>query len=172
MNRPNLVATVHTEKGLKMAAALSIGDVDIVEFRLDALVHRVDEIEDTLRSLKVPALLTARHPAEGGMNHLSIATRRSLLMRLLPFASLVDVELRSIKSLTDVITAAKSHGVRVVVSDHHFRKTPPFASLLKRERAAIHAGADIFKLATSTSKIRDFTTLLDFISQKNSTHAL
>lgn len=166
MNRPNVVATVHTEKGLRMAAEMSSDDVDIVEFRLDALVHLVDEIDDTLRSLKVPALLTARHPAEGGMNHLSIATRRSLLLQLLPSASLVDVELRSAISLADVIATAKSHGVRVVVSDHHFRMTPSLASLLKRERAAFQANADIFKIATSTSIIRDFSTLLDFISQK------
>lgn len=166
MNRPNVVATVHTPAGLRIAAKLDVYDVDVLEFRLDALVDHVDEIEHTLSSIKVPVLLTARHPAEGGMNHLSLAKRRSLLLRLLPFASLVDVELRSVKMLADVIAAAKSRGVRVVVSDHHFLKTPPLASLLKRERAAFHAGADIFKLATNTSKVRDFTTLLDFISQK------
>ncbi len=165
MNRPNVVATVHTEKGLRMATDLVSGDVDIIEFRLDALVQRVDEIEDILRSLKVPALLTARHPAEGGMNRLTLATRRSLLMRLQPLALLVDVELRSVKSFLDVIAAAKSRGVKVVVSDHHFGKTPPLANLLKRERAAFQAGADIFKLATNTTRVCDFTALLDFISQ-------
>lgn len=166
MNRPNVVATVHTPAGLRIAAKLGCGDVDIAEFRLDALADRVDEIERTLGALKVPALLTARHPAEGGMNHLSLATRRSLLLRLLPFASLVDVELRSVKSLAEVIAAAKTRGVRVVISDHHFEMTPPLASLLKRELAAFRAGADIFKLATHTANVRDFTTLLDFISQK------
>lgn len=166
MNRPKVVATVHTPAGLRMAAKLSAGEVDILEFRLDALADRVDEIERTLGALKMPALLTARHPAEGGMNHLSFATRRSLLLRLLPFASLVDVELRSVKSLREVITAAKTRGVLVVISDHHFRRTPALTSLLKRERAAFRAGADIFKIATLTATVRDFTTLLDFISQK------
>ena len=167
MNRPNVVATVHTPAGLRIASKLDSDDVDVVEFRLDALADRVDEIERILSVLKVPALLTARHPAEGGVNHLPLVTRRSLLLRLLPLASLVDVELRSVKSLAGVISVAKSRGVRVVVSDHHFKRTPSLTDLLKRERAAFHAGADIFKLATNTTKVRDFTTLLDFISQKN-----
>ena len=166
MNRPNVVATVHTPSGLRMAASLQRGEVDVVEFRLDALADRVDEVERTLRALKIPALVTARHPAEGGVNHLSLAMRRSLLLRMLPFATLVDVELRSVDALEAVISAAKKRGVSVVVSDHHFRATPALANLFARERAAFRAGADIFKLATLTATTREFARLLAFIERK------
>jgi 3-dehydroquinate dehydratase-1 len=63
------------------------------------------------------------------------------------------------------MAAARASGVRVVVSDHHFRATPPMARLLERQRDAFRAGADIFKIATRTPTARELARLLDFITR-------
>ena len=52
---------------------------DLFELRLDALRHSLGEMARALPKLRAPLLLTARHPAEGGVGQLRLAQRRSLL---------------------------------------------------------------------------------------------
>ena len=166
LNQPNVVATVHTLAGLRLAARLQPGEVDIVELRVDALRVHEAELRRTAPKIKVPLLLTVRHPAEGGIGGLSLAERRRLIAEFLPLATLLDVELRSVGALAAEISTARANGVCVVVSDHHFRSTPPLARLLERQRAAFRAGADIFKIATLTPTASELARLLDFIARR------
>ncbi|MEQ1853433.1 MAG: type I 3-dehydroquinate dehydratase, partial [Chthoniobacteraceae bacterium] len=102
LDRAHVVAAVHTEGGLRIAAKLRPGEVDCVELRVDALADRLDLVRRTASGLRVPILLTVRHPAEGGVGGLSARRRRELLMEFLPIATLVDVELCSSESMRGV----------------------------------------------------------------------
>ncbi len=167
MNRRNVAATAHTTAGLRIASRLEAMDVDVIEIRADALLGdglTVDEIANAMGRIELPLLLTVRHPAEGGIGALSLSRRREVFDRLAPFAALMDIELRSAAALATLITDARANGVCIVISDHHFIRTPALADLLDRQRRAVHAGADIFKLATHTPTPRELARLLEFMA--------
>lgn len=144
---------------------MKVGEVDVLEFRIDPLADRLLEVEHVLRSVKVPVLLTVRHPAEGGIHNLAAARRKELYRRFLPFAVLVDVELRSLPAFADIVDEAKSAECGVVVSNHDFQKTPTLKQLIDRRNRAFGAGADVFKVACATPEARDLARLLDFASR-------
>lgn len=162
LKRPLVVATAHSAAGLKIATKLGRRDADLVEVRVDALVEKLGLVRRLVPILKLPMLLTVRHPAEGGLGGLTLLRRRELFAEFLPYAAFVDVELRSVRALGEVIAAAKARGVVVVVSDHHFAATPSLRSLCERERRAFAAGADVFKIATATNEPRTLARLLEF----------
>ncbi len=162
---PNVVATVHTLVGLRAALRLAPGEVDVVELRVDALRDHEGELRRIAPEIKAPLLLTVRHPAEGGIGKLPLGERRRLIAEFLPLATLLDVELRSVRALDSEMATARACGVCVVVSDHHFRGTPSLARLLERQSDALHAGADIFKIATLTSTASELARLLEFIAR-------
>lgn len=136
------------------AARLPLGAVDYLEWRADFLGTKIPKS-------KLPWVITARHPAEGGMNALSAESRRSALLTLLPHAAIVDIEVRSLSGMKSVISSAHATGVRAVASFHDFKKTPT-PSLLKDviDRAA-DTGADAVKIATFTRSASDVARLLD-----------
>src|ERR1700730_6489437 len=140
---------------------------DLFEVRLDRLVRLVGKLENELRQLRAPLIITARHPQEGGKNKLSLQQRRDLLTRFLPYASYVDVELRSAFSLHALLKSADQKKVRRVISFHNFKSRPPLRILSAKARAAKAHGADIFKIATRTDTPIDLARLLSFITNKN-----
>ncbi len=160
------MAAAHTVGGLRLAQRLGKADVDLVEVRVDALAGRIAAVREFLANAKLPVLLTVRHPGEGGVGNLPVAERRALFHEFLPRAAVVDVELRSVGGMDDVISAAKSRGAAVVVSDHHFRSIPTLAQMRSRARRAFAAGADVFKLAALADEGRAVARLLDFVSSE------
>jgi 3-dehydroquinate dehydratase-1 len=158
-SRPLVVATAHTLRGLTQAARLPRGKVDLVEVRLDLLQRQEAQLERLMPALKVPVLLTARHPAEGGAQGTVAAQRRAMLERFLPAAAALDVELRSTRALRPVLEAAASGAVRIV-SFHDFIRTPSLPTLRKVVRSAQAAGADVVKIATQLRSAADLATLL------------
>jgi 3-dehydroquinate dehydratase-1 len=159
---PNVVAAVHTLAGLRLAVRLRPGDADVVEIRADALRDHPARVERAMAAIRIPVLLTVRHPAEGGIGRLSRAQRRELFLRLLPYAGLVDIELRSLAAWGDVSALARVKRVKVVVSSHHFHSTPSLARMLELERKAFRGGADIFKLAALAPSAQALARLLEF----------
>jgi 3-dehydroquinate dehydratase-1 len=95
---------------------------------------------------------------------LSKEARRAFFQEFLPFAAIVDVELRSVAVMREVISAAKKRGIAVVVSDHHFQSLPTLAKLRERSRKAFAAGADVFKLAALAGTAGSVARLIDFLS--------
>ncbi len=140
---------------------------DLFEVRLDRLVRLVGKLENELPQLRAPLIITARHPREGGENKLSLQQRRDLLTRFLPYASYVDVELRSAFALHALLKSADQKRVRRIISFHNFKSTPPPRILSAKARAAKAHGADIFKIATRTDTPVDLGRLLSFITNKN-----
>lgn len=165
LSNPLVVGVAHTWKGVKMAAQLKPTDADIVELRIDALLEHESGLEALAQSIRLPILLTVRHPAEGGVGALSLARRRSLIEQFLPYATLLDVELRSVETLAEPIRAAREQGAGIVISDHHFRRCPSEAEMAERQRRAFRAGADVFKLAALLPSARAFARLLAFAAR-------
>jgi 3-dehydroquinate dehydratase-1 len=157
---PLVVATAHTAQGLPEATALRPGQVGLVEIRLDALAAKARELDKALSRIRVPILLTARHPSEGGAASLTIARRCALLERYLPQAAAVDVELRSVSALAGVLDEAAWRKVLRVVSFHDFRRTPSLPRLREIVRKSAAAGADIVKIATHLRGAQDLAVLL------------
>jgi 3-dehydroquinate dehydratase type I len=135
---------------------------DLFELRLDALASRVDEVEILIPKLATPLIITARDPREGGVNRLSIQQRRALLLRFMPHALYVDVELRSTNALCSVVDLARKKKIGCIVSFHDLTNTPSIAKLREKARAAKSFGGDIFKVATRTSTAAQLDRLLRF----------
>ena len=155
-----VVATAHTGKGLRQAGWLRPGDVGFVEVRLDTLAADAPRLKAALESIRVPVLLTARHPAEGGGTRLSLSERRSHFQAFLLKASAVDVELRSVASMSAILESARRRKIKRVISFHDFRGTPGLARLHKIVQSSARAGADIVKVATHLRSANDLAVLL------------
>jgi 3-dehydroquinate dehydratase I len=159
----SVVATAHTPKGLRDAARLPRGKgVDLVEVRLDCLEGRGSGLRDALAKIKLPLILTARHPREGGAGRLGDAGRAALLEAHLPSAAFVDVEIRSAARFRILLASAKRNGVGTILSFHDFKRTPPAARLRLKLREALRHGADIAKIAVTLRDVRDLSALMSF----------
>jgi len=161
-----VVGTIHTPSGLREALALKRNEVDLFEVRVDAFADAPEKILAALPKLKQPLIITVRHPLEGAVQRLPLARRRELFHQFLPFATLIDVELRSAKQLTSVIEAAHSDGVGVILSHHDFTRTPARKRLHDLAGLAHRLGGDIFKVATTTTDPRDLISLLGFLGSE------
>ena len=161
-----VVGTIPNPNALAAALRLPKRAVDFLEVRVDAFPNgaALDALEKSLPRLKMPLIITVRHPLEGGQLPLTLAQRRALFARFLPYASLVDVELRSAAQLRSITTKARAKGVGVILSHHDFRKTPPLTRLRALCQAAASTGCTVFKLATVTHTARDLVTLLEFLT--------
>jgi len=156
----SVVATAHSSDGLRQAVRLRPRDVGFVEVRLDSLASDELAVRAGLESMRVPVLLTARHPAEGGAERSSASTRRSLLQEFFFKASAVDVELRSAASMSAILESARRGQVKRVISFHDFRGTPALSRLREIVRRSSLAGADIVKIATQLRSANDLAVLL------------
>ena len=151
-----VVGIVDSPEALKAARRLTTKEVDFLEWRADFLGTGIVES-------KIPWIVTARHPAEGGQNNMSPAARREALLELLPAAALVDVEIRSLRGMAEVLTKAREAGVGVIVSFHDFQKTPSASRLEDLVKQACDAGADVLKIATRADSPADVARLLNLL---------
>lgn len=165
-NAPQVVGTVHSPGSLAAGLRQTPSAVDLLELRVDAFADNLRPLLAAAPRLRVPAIVTVRHPAEGGANGLSAAHRCALYRQFLPFARFIDVELRSATVLADVIGAAQEHGVHVILSSHDFQRTPPTEELLRRAALARRAGADVFKIATVTRTPAELARLVALFAKQ------
>ncbi|MCB1077945.1 MAG: type I 3-dehydroquinate dehydratase [Verrucomicrobiae bacterium] len=161
LSHPRVVATVHQPEDLawlRQAPAIS-EQCDLLEFRLDNLRHHLEEVRETMRASSVPCLITARHPEEGGAGNLDEETRKDLLADFMPHAALLDMEIRSLPAMSDLIAEAKSLGAGIVASCHDFGKTLPEADLKAAMTAAQAGSADVVKIAMTLNSMQDLASL-------------
>jgi 3-dehydroquinate dehydratase-1 len=152
-----VVGIVDSPEAARKALRLPDGVVDFLEWR-------VDYLGEVMPTAKFPWIVTARHPSEGGKNAMSATARRDALSKLLPRASIVDIEVRSLASLRSVVRQAKESKVVVLASFHDFKKTPALARLREVIRQAEDQGADAVKIATHTAVPSDVARLLELFS--------
>src|SRR5437867_6744266 len=120
-----LVGVVASIDELRLATKMRARP-DLFELRLD---HLPNLRESQLMKLRRPLIITARHPAEGGKKLQS--GRHDLLLKFLPQAKFVDVELRSLRELREVWEEARRLRVDRICSLHDFERTPEPALLHK-----------------------------------------
>jgi 3-dehydroquinate dehydratase I len=94
--------------------------------------------------------------------------RRALLLRVLPHAAYVDIELRSARLFAAILREARAKGIRIIVSFHDFDKTPGRLRLERIASAAQSLGADFPKIATRTDTSAQLARLRDFFQRERS----
>lgn len=124
----------------------------MVELRLDG-VRDVD-VAAALDGRVRPAIVTVRHPSEGGRFAGSEDDRLRLLEQALASgAEFIDVEWR-----TGSGALIRSHGERVVLSLHDFTGIPD--DLTQQLRAMAKTGAAVLKVAVTPRRLSDLSALL------------
>jgi 3-dehydroquinate dehydratase I len=159
--RPRVVGVIRSRADLERAIRMR-RPPDLFELRLDRLAGIIDELENVLPQLRTALIITARHPDEGGAGRLRVRQRRELFARFLDHADYVDVELRSVPALRDLLKQAENKKIRRIISLHNFKSTPSKRILAAKARKAKSLGADIFKVATRAETPMDLARLVDF----------
>lgn len=159
-----VVGVIVTLADLRFALRMS-APPDLFELRLDYL--HLAELEDTIEKLRAPIIITARHPLEGGANKLGAFQRTALLLRFLDRAAYVDIEARALRELGSVHRQVRAKKIGLIVSFHDLKQTPSLPRLRAKARAAVAAGADIFKVATRTDNHTQLQRLLDFFDEQD-----
>ena len=140
---------------------------DLFELRLDALRDSLGEVERMIPQLRAPLILTARHPAEGGVGGLSAVGRRTLLQRFLDVATLVDLELRSVRQMKTLLDEMRRRRIGLLLSLHDFRDTPPLGELHRLATCAAAIQPAIFKIATRIDTRVQLDRLMAFLRAAN-----
>ena len=139
---------------------------DAVELRLDLLRLSADDVRAAAQKIKMPLVLTARHPAEGGQGSEDAAGRMALIEPLLDLASLIDIELRCIGEMKPLIDKARTRGIPIVGSFHDFQATPADEVLEGAIGFAENAGIDTVKIATFINTTDDLIRLVNLVTAK------
>jgi 3-dehydroquinate dehydratase-1 len=156
-----LVGVVASPAALAQATRLR-RPPDLFELRLDALRHSLGEVTRAIPKLRAPLIVTARHPAEGGLGRLGPVARRALLERFLGHATFLDLELRSVREMKALIRMARQRQVGLILSWHDLHDTPARAGLVRKTKSAAAAGAALFKIATRTDTPAQLARLISF----------
>ncbi len=166
-----VVGTIPSPAALSCALRLKKGAVDLFELRVDHFAADPRPLLRAIPRLSAPPIVTVRHPLEGGAGALPPARRRELYSQFLPAAAFIDLELRSVRQLAATIAEARSRGIRLILSAHFFKTTPPLSKLETLRDRAFAAGADVFKIATLTRTLPDVLTLATLLA-RSPRHAL
>lgn len=162
---PRLVGVILTGTDLERAIHMR-NPPDLFELRLDGLFSRTEALEEAIGVLPAPIIITARHPREGGVHQLSTQKRRSLLLRFLPFAIYVDVEIRSADSSAAVIDEARARGIGIIMSFHDLHDTPSQNRLREIARTIRLWRPSCLKIATRTDTVAQLARLTDFFQEE------
>ena len=173
--RPKTIVPItasQADLALQQAAAIAASPAtDLAEWRIDYLDNATDgaalvalgkRIEQALGGK--PMIVTFRTKAEGGARAISDADYGALNQALLQggFAQLLDVEMfRDRQVVAGLVKAAHAAGVKVGMSSHDFRATPPREEIVSRLLQQEAMGADVLKIAVMPRDAGDVLTLLD-----------
>lgn len=168
--KPLVVATITTAEDLEILKREGRpAEIDLLEFRLDnfaaACPAQLDLAGEIAPNLG-PILITARHPAEGGLGNLDAEARQQLLERFLPQAAVVDLELRSLEAseaLRDFAKSARDAGAAVIGSMHNFERMPEISEIQSAGQKAAKFGLDAVKTAVVVENMRDIFDLAEFV---------
>lgn len=163
-----LVAADLDQLLLQAGAARSLSP-DIIEWRVDSYedlsAESVGEAMRALRSvlLQEPIIFTLRIKEEGGAKQLAPEVRSCVIRSALysGLIDIVDVELRNGPQFNaPVMSAAREHGTKVILSFHDFETTPSNETLLQKISEMARQGADIAKTACMPREPGDVLRLL------------
>jgi 3-dehydroquinate dehydratase I len=145
--------------------------VDIVEWRVDWFEDIFDneKIIDVLKDLvpalnNIPLLFTFRTSKEGGEKAMDPNAYAELnkAVAATGLVDLIDVEAFTGDAIVkEIIESAHAAGVKVIVSNHDFGKTPSKDDIIYRLRKMQVMGADIPKIAVMPKSKLDVLELLE-----------
>lgn len=160
-NNEELIEEVKALKGIKL---------DIVEWRVDFYenvedIEKVKEILKEIRSILIdtPILFTFRTKKEGGEREVPTEYYVKLNCEIAKTkeVELVDVELFTGDNFVkEVVDTAHENGVKVVMSNHDFFKTPAKEEIVSRLTKMVELNADLPKIAVMPQSEADVLTLL------------
>lgn len=143
---------------------------DLVEWRVDHYVDVLDieKVKETLVELRkvlndTPILFTFRSLKEGGEKEISVEYYAELNKEISATknADLIDVELfTGDEVVKEIVEYAQNNGVKVVMSNHDFFKTPSKEEIVSRLCKMQDLGADLPKIAVMPQNTTDVLTLL------------
>ena len=152
------------------AAAYAAADFDILEWRGDHFAAVTDSaaVLEALKTLRAafpekPILFTFRSKHEGGEAELTADDYIALNIAVAEtgLVDLIDLELFTGDELVkNAIAAAHARGVKVIMSNHDFHKTPAKDEIIYRLRRMQELGADIPKIALMPTCRQDVLTVL------------
>jgi 3-dehydroquinate dehydratase-1 len=167
-------ASAIREEARTMAALAQVGDAsapDLLEWRVDAFDGAADVVAlagaaAALRETTgpLPLLVTLRAAREGGRDHfLDDAERAARVIALVDagVADLADFETDADPAAQHALRAVcRGAGVPLVLSAHHFDRTPSVDEMVRAFARAADLGADVAKLAVMPRSARDVDALL------------
>ena len=160
-NNVELIKEVKGLKGIKL---------DIVEWRVDFYenVEDIEKVKEILAEIRAilthtPILFTFRTKKEGGEREVPVEYYVKLNCEIAKtkLVDLVDVELFTGDDyVQEVVETAHANGVKVVMSNHDFFKTPEKEEIVSRLTKMIELNADLPKIAVMPQSEADVLTLL------------
>ena len=161
------------EEILSQAESMPEYPIDMVEWRADWYedVTKIDQVEVLLKEINlrlkgIPLLVTFRTKGEGGDRFLEISAYEKLNCQIVStgLVDFIDVELFSGEATVKrIINKAHSHGVRVILSNHDFLKTPEKAEIIQRLCLMQALDGDMLKIAVMPNSGKDVLTLMDAV---------
>lgn len=144
---------------------------DMAEWRVDWFDEYQDKAARRLVMEKVrkilgdmPIIATLRTKKEGGNKEISFPeyTRINLSIAKSGYVDFIDVEAFSFGEISEeLIGEAQKLGVRVIVSNHDFKKTPSKETMMNRLMKMQEMGADISKIAVMPRTPQDVLVLME-----------
>lgn len=166
---------------LQEAEELCKTSADIAEWRADWFdeVYDSDKVEEVLKELRdilgsIPLLFTFRTLKEGGEKDVeptqyAVINEKAVATGCI---DLLDVELfTGDRTVEKLIGLAHECGVKVIASNHDFKKTPAREEMLRRLRRMQEMGADICKLAVMPETMQDVLELLSVTEEMTRQYA-
>ncbi len=163
---PRVVATVSRASDLRLLRDSGAGFEGLLEYRLDQLGCSPGEVIAAIQATpNHPALVTARHPDEGGAAGWDSRERAERLRQMLDRAAAIDVELRSTgeDAMEEVLAEARAREILRVCSFHDFSGCPPREELGDVVERMVQAGAEVAKIAVTVGDFSDIVMLRDLV---------
>ena len=158
------------EEILEEAKFLKNVKFDLIEWRVDHYenVENLEKVKETV------ILFTFRSKKEGGEIEVSDEYYAQLNKTVAEtkLVDLVDVELFTGDEIVkDIVETAHNNGVKVVMSNHDFFKTPAKEEIISRLCKMQDLGADLPKIAVMPNNSEDVVTLLAATEEMSTKHA-
>ena len=158
------------EEFLNSAKELEGIKLDLVELRIDHFndVENLEEVKELAKNLReilkdTPILFTFRSLKEGGEKEISTEYYKTLNIEMAKtgLVDIVDVELFTGDEIVkEIVDTVHSVGVKVVMSNHDFNKTPEREEIVRRLCRMQELNADLPKIAVMPKSAGDVLKLL------------
>ena len=156
---PKVVASITSWEVWKTLKGKDLKDqCDWVELRVDALPPELTPEQVMEFRPDMPLLVTVRCHEEGGLRRMPEEERFSLLRAYMPYATAIDIEIKSMRHGRELVMEAADRGILVIGSTHDFQITPGVDYLREQEKKARAYRADIVKFAFTPCVAGDIQT--------------